>query len=207
MTNILKHPSYENDSYLIRLDKFSISERSLASLLKEDAYLLTKYEKFKDEDISTNGFDKFADRPSLRNLDNLDSLQGSIYTYKVGKENSKTYDQIMTDIQFAFIKYPSTRRLMLRIANDFTEYNSSIDGAIDVSCLNLIHYLKDEVKLIFRASDIENELFVDIVTIYEFFIRPIYKKPVDIEIFASTSQNIEALKQTLNKIEEKIYDQ
>ena len=206
MTNILKHPSYENDSYLIRLENFSISEKSLTSLLKEDAYLLTKYEKFKNEDISTNVFIKFTDRPSLRNIENLDNLQGSVYTSKVGKENSKTYDQIITDIQFALIKHPNTRRLMLRFANDFTEYNSSIDGAIDVSCLNLIHYLKDGVKLIFRASDIENELFVDIITIYEFFIRPVYKKPINIEIFASTSQNIEALKQTLNKIEEKIYD-
>lgn len=95
---------------------------------------------------------------------------------------------------------------MLRIANSFSEYKESVGGNIDVSCLNLIHYLQNEVKLIFRSSDIFNELWVDIITIYEFFLKPIYSSNIDIEIFASTGQNTNKFKETIKEMEKSFYD-
>lgn len=205
MIKILKAPEFENDSYLIRLENFTINNALMEKLLKSDKYLLLKFNKFKNEDISKSGFEDFKDRLSLRNIESLESLEGSIYTYKVGKENSKTYDQIITDIRYTFIKHPDTRRLMLRVANDFDEYNRSIEEGLDVSCLNLIHYMKNNAKLIFRASDILNELQVDITTIYEFFLRPVYKKPITIEIFSSTSQNIDSFEKKIEEMKEIFY--
>lgn len=200
---ILKYPEFEDDSYLIRIKDFSLSAEKLETLLKNDGYLHLKYRKFKEKDISPEGFQIFSeDRPSLKAIKKLKDVEGSIYTHKVGKENRKDYDQILTDIKFTFLKHPETRRLVVRVANSFEEYNTSVEKPLDVSCLNLIHYLKDGVKLVFRSSDIKNELFVDIITIYEFFIRPIYKNPVNIEIFASTSQNIDYIEKFKNKIGE-----
>lgn len=206
MIKVLKQPNFENDSYLIRFEDFTISDEKLEALLKSDKYLLMKFEKFRNQDISKNGFEDFKDRPSLRSIDSLDNLEGSVYTHKVGKENSKTYDQIITDIQYTFIKHPKTRRLMLRVANDFEEYNNSIEGGLDVSCLNLIHYLNKESKLIFRSSDVLNELYVDMVTIYEFFLRPVYKTPISIEVFASTAQNIDNFSDKIKIMEKKFYE-
>lgn len=206
MIKILKQPDFENDSYLIRFENFTISDEKLETLLKKDKYLLLKFEKFRSLDISKKGFESFKDRPSLRGIDSLDNLEGSVYTHKVGKENSKTYDQIITDIQYTFIKHPKTRRLMLRVANDFEEYNNSIEGNLDVSCLNLIHYLDNESKLIFRSSDVLNELYVDMITIYEFFLRPVYKAPISIEVFASTAQNIDNFGDKIKSMEKKFYE-
>lgn len=205
MVEILKFPQYENDSYLIRLSAFFLSDALIKKMLKDD-YIYLKYEKFKNKDISTQGFEKFSNRPSLSNISSLDDVSGSIYTYKVGVENNKSYEHILNDIKYRFIKHPNTRRMMVRIANDFSEYDQSVEYAKDVSCLNLIHYLKNEAKLVFRASDIQNELIADIITIYDFFLKPIYNVPINIEIFASTAQNINTLKSVRKEIES-LYDE
>ena len=77
--------------------------------------------------------------------------------------------------------------------------------SIDVSCLSNIHYLKlgtkaePTINLIFRASDIKHELFPDIILVYWFFIKPVFKdRSVNLNVFASTSQNIDAFKHTLH---------
>ena len=64
-----------------------------------------------------------------------------------------------------------------------------IKSGYDVSCLNLIHYLNKQVNLVFRSSDIEYELFTDIITIYESFLYPIYgKENIDINIWINWSK-------------------
>ena len=83
---------------------------------------------------------------------------------------------------------------MLRFANSYERYHvSETTKPLDVTCLSLIHYLTEGPKLIFRASDIKNELFIDILTINEFFIDPIYNsnfKNYQMSVYSSTAQGI-----------------
>ncbi|MFW6225915.1 MAG: hypothetical protein ACOC3V_03065, partial [bacterium] len=66
-------------------------------------------------------------------------------------------------------------------------------------------YLKNKVNLIFRSSDIKYELYTDIITLYSYFIKPIYGNvPIDIEIYGSTGQNIDYFQNLLEKIYEVI---
>jgi hypothetical protein len=70
--------------------------------------------------------------------------------------------------------YSNNRRCFLRIANNFNRYYLSEKNNFDVSCLAAIHYYQNKPRIIFRASDIKNELYTDIITIYNFFIKPVY---------------------------------
>ena len=197
-----KKPEFENDSYLFTIKDFFLSDEDMLEVLKENPYTEFKYNKFLQRDVSKNGFEQFlADRGSLRFFDQIDMLNGSIYTHSVTERNGCTYQQALQMVKDIFSKNKDSRRAVLRIANPIFEYRQAEFDGYDVSCLNLIHYLNGQANLVFRSSDIEYELFTDIITIYEFFLRPIYGlEPVDIQIYGSTGQKIEYLDQLFKKL-------
>lgn len=91
---------------------------------------------------------------------------------------------------------------MLRLANPLIDYfDSTTNSAVDVTCLNLIHYTHDGARMIFRASDVKNELVPDILTVNKHFIKPVYGDlPYKISVFSSTAQNIDAWYDTMDEI-------
>ena len=196
----VKKPEFENDDYLIRLDVTNIplGEEAIRRLknLSPDvaAYYDTKRNAFASHNIKPSIFAEFAEsRPSLRSLMKLPSLRSTIYTVACEKHNNVNYTFLLEEIKKHLTKKPDTRRCVVRFANPFTEYSDSeMLSPQDVTCLNLIHYFKDSPRLVFRASDVENELLIDILTITEFFIKPIYsKQQINLSVYSSTCQNHE----------------
>ena len=187
------NPEFENDSYLFRMRnvKLNINNPKFKNFLKcyiNYEYYTLKRNKFAAKDITRNGFEKFEDRPSLRS--SIQFLHGTIYTYAMERLNGIPYHVAIDNIK-DMVKLKS-RKCTLRFAEPIFRYHEAeIFRDIDVTCLNLIHYFEDKVTLVFRASDIKNELIVDLLTIYEFFIAPIYNYEIDIEVYAITAQNID----------------
>ena len=198
---ILKQPEFENDDYLFRVDATRLpkAEEALSFLKKIDPfsadYYWSKRQAFLSKNTDPNIFSKFVqDKPSLRSLSNLDTLDSTIYTVACERENDFNYQDILINVKKHLLQKPTTRRCMLRFANSYERYHvSETTKPLDVTCLSLIHYLTEGPKLIFRASDIKNELFIDILTINEFFIDPIYNsnfKNYQMSVYSSTAQGI-----------------
>lgn len=196
--DIIKRPHFEDDSYLFNIENFSIKNFPI-----DDGYLNLKIKKFLEKDISKNGFEKFLkERGSLRFFDKIDDLGGSIYTYSVQERNGISYDEVISIVKEMIEKHPQTRRALVRIANSIVDYKKAEDIGYDVSCLSTIHYKDNRVTLSFRSSDIEYELFTDIITLYKFFIQPVYGiNPIGLEIFGSTGQKVHYFDKLIKKIE------
>lgn len=197
MITTVKKPEFENDDYLIRLNVTNLpwGEEAVEKLksLSSDlaAYYETKRNAFLSHDIRPNIFANFADtRPSLRSLSKLPSLKSTIYTVACEKQNNVNYPFLIHEIKNHLAKFPDTRRCVVRFANPFNEYSDSeLLTPGDVTCLNLIHYFKNSPRLVFRASDVENELLIDILTITEFFIKSVYtNQQINLSVYSSTCQ-------------------
>lgn len=198
---IVKQPEFENDDYLFRIEAHKLPKagEALSFLKKIDPfaadYYWSKRQAFLTQDTNPSVFSKFVqDKPSLRSLSNLDALDSTIYTVACERENNLGYRDILMNLKRHLLQKPETRRCMLRFANSYERYYiSETTRPLDVTCLSLIHYLTEGPKLIFRASDIRNELFVDILTINEFFIDPIYNsnfKNYQMSVYSSTAQGV-----------------
>ena len=193
-------PEYENDDYLLELS--GIPDYSKVKNIEgvDFDYLHFKYLKFLNVDTRIEGWDQFKSRPSLRNLGSMNGeLSSTIYTNAVSKNNEEiTYETSKNIIKSMLEKNPATRRAFLRFASPISEYYVSTHSPIDVTCLSAIHYLHRSCRLLFRASDIKNELLYDIITINTFFLKPIYgKEDYTIKIYASTAQNTEYWEDTM----------
>ena len=199
MIDVIKRPYEENDDFLIMIDEFYINEAKKIN----DPYIDLKMNKFFDKDISKEGFEDFKDRLSLRNMDNLKDLRGSIYTFSVEERNSIPISQIL--LQVKELLSVGSRRAVVRMANPISEYyRSQVKSNLDVSCLSMIHYLKNQVRLVFRACDVRDETFADIVTIWWHFLKPIYRNPISLKIYGSTTQNHEYFDLLIENIQKKI---
>jgi len=192
-----KRPEFENDSYLINMSNFFLYEKIY------DDYTELKLKKFKEKDISKDGFDLFIKgKGSFRKFEEISNLEGSIYTKSVEERNNDSYENVIADVKNILKTNESSRKAVVRIANKISDYETSELETKDVSCLNLIHYLKNKVSFVFRSSDIKNELFTDLVTLYEYFIVPVYGRVfIDIEVYGSTGQNISYLDEVLKQLE------
>lgn len=195
----IKQPEFENDDYLFRVDavKLPKAEEALSFLKKIDPfsadYYWVKRQAFLSQDINPRIFSKFVhDKPSLRSLSDLDALDSTIYTVACERENNASYQDIITNVKKHLSQKPSTRRCMLRFVNSFERYYiSETARPLDTTCLSLIHYMSEGPRLVFRASDIRNELLTDILTINEFFIDPVYNsnfKNYSMSVYSSTAQ-------------------
>lgn len=195
---IIKEPEFENDDYLFRLDlaKLPKAENALSLLKDVDSlladYYWTKRQAFLSQNTDPSIFTRFVDdKPSLRSLSELETLDSTIYTVACERENNTSYHNIINNIKIHLAQRPNTRRCVLRFVNGFNKYfKSETEKSADVTCLSLIHYLNTGPKLMFRASDVKNELLVDILTINEFFIDPVYIgfKNAQMSVYSSTTQ-------------------
>ena len=176
---VYKKPEFEDDSYYFVLEKNDVLVEPL-----EIEYLNRKREAFDCNRIDKEFMFSFLDRPSFTGVELQYDLVGTIYTKSAEEKNNMHIDRIIKSVKDNKDK---SRRCVITIADTLKDY---LDDSINTSCLNIIHYHKDVVKLFFRASDMTNELLYDIYLIKEFFIDPVYKNDVDIHIISSTAQNI-----------------
>lgn len=209
---IVKQPEFENDDYLFRIEAHKLPKagEALSFLKKIDPfaadYYWSKRQAFLTQDTNPNVFSKFVqDKPSLRSLSDLDALDSTIYTVACERENNLGYRDILMNLKRHLLQKPETRRCMLRFANSYERYHISESARpLDVTCLSLIHYLKQGPKLVFRASDVRNELLVDILTINEFFIDPVYNsnfKNYQMSVYSSTAQCVSSWNNFVNLLQ------
>ena len=185
---VVKRPMHEEDSAFLSVDTGFVNR--LRSVLEGDEYLKLKQEKFLNKDVSSDGFYKFSYRPSLKNIPSF--LEGTIYTFSCEKKNGMSYKNIIDTVKSMLDS--GSRRAFVTMSDRLLDYRGSINNDIDVSCLSSVHYKRHGVTLMFRASDIENELMVDILTIYDHFIRPVYvDKNIKIDLMISSCQNVDFL--------------
>lgn len=175
---VYKKPIFEDDSYYFVLEnKDELRESS-------GEYLFLKRIAFAREDVSKESLAKFFDLPSFTGVKNHVNLMGTIYTASAGYKNDLPYVDIIRTVKENKDK---SRRCVVRLADSLRDYMCEFTNT---SCLNIIHYYKDSVKLFFRASDMENELLYDLQLIKEFFVDPVYDVTPDIHVIASTAQKI-----------------
>jgi hypothetical protein len=192
--NVIKYPMFEEDSSFFSVDKCFVEK--LRALLKNDKYFQLKRQKFLRKDVSKTGFEEFSkDRPSLKNMSSF--LEGTVYTFSCEKKNGKSYENVIQTVKNMLEK--NSRRAFLTMSDRLLDYEYSVDGDVDVSCLSAIHYKQNSATIMFRASDIENELLVDILTVYDFFISPVYEdKNINVDLMISSCQNIKSLEIIVN---------
>lgn len=204
MIVMVKQPRFVDDDILFNVKGFYISQKSIDELIEKDPYAKWKLTKFKSKDVSKNISPNLANRPSLRDLNRFNDIAGSIYTKAVeDRNNGMDYEEIIKVIKRRLESDPHSRRTVIRMMNSFAELQASEITGLNVSCLSSIQYMKFNdrlsVKIVFRASDLEYELFYDLVSIYWFFIRPICEY-CDITFYSTTTQNMGQLDITLDKI-------
>ena len=182
---VIKEAEFEDDSF------YFIIEPDDQIKVVDDLYIKVKRKLFANKIVDKNLFTMF-DRQSTRNLKHEDNINGTIYTRSAELKNEMDHDMIIKTIQE---NKDLSRRCVVRLADSLSDYMAD---NVNTSCLNIIHYHKDTVKLFFRASDMTNELLYDIILIKEFFISNVFKydQPT-IHVIASTAQNIVPLKQLL----------
>ena len=168
---------------------------------EEYNYLRAKDLAFMNADTNPSNFCGF-DRPSLRNLEKLNHLPATIYTHAVEIQNGFPLSHLLDNIKEMLENTPKTRRCVLRLANPLIDYYDSTKKPVDVSCLAFIHFTHAGARLVFRASDVKNELIPDILTINKHFLKPVYGSlPYNITVFSSTAQNILAWSSIMNELE------
>lgn len=177
----IKLPYFEDDSYYFIIEK----HEQLAQVSVDDIpYLAAKQTAFAEQNISKEPFEQYFDRPSFRGIDENFDLAGTIYTYSAEYKNDYPLPILLHSVRR---HKDFSRRCMIRMADPLHDF---LDPTVNTSCLSLIHYFQDSVKLIFRASDMKNELLIDLHTIKEFFIDPVFENSPEIHVIASTAQNI-----------------
>lgn len=197
--SIFKAPYFEDDSSYICFYDFNIIKTDF------DEYTQFKLNKFAMRDFSKFGVEKFSNTPSFRIAPKVLDFRNTIYTVTASIENNIKFDDMLLCIKKMLEK--NSRRAIIRLVNPLTTYYVSfVNDSTDVTCLNLIHYLKINnkliVRLIFRAIDLKVEAYTDVVTVFKHFIEPI-KSPnetIQLDIIASTTQNISEITNFARKL-------
>jgi len=180
---VYKQPAFENDSYMFVIDLENDVFADLDKRYYSDEYRFAKQNAFKNKKISKKAFESFKNRLSFTGFEHISDLSGTIYTHTCEGKNKLDYKHI---IKFCSRHHKISRRCAVNFADTLYDY---LNGNINTSCLNSIHYYKDNVTLYFRASDIENELLLDLYLINEFFIRPVGKFKT-LTVMCSTAQSV-----------------
>lgn len=179
---IFKTPFKENDNYYFIIEKHD-TLRDVDKYSK--AYMMRKRIAFRLKDKGKNQFKGYLERPSFSGHNLMFDFSGSIYTYSAEKKNEMPLEDMYKIIRR---HKDISRRCVIRMADSLKDY---LDVKVNTSCLNIIHYYEDKVTLFFRASDMRNELLIDLHLIEEFFIAPVYlNQPYEIHVMASTAQNV-----------------
>lgn len=179
---IYKKPMFENDSYMFVIDM----QKDVLSRVNADdiEYTRAKTKMFRAKDYSKNKLSPFKSRSSLSGFNNVSDLSGTIYTHTCEGKNKMDYEHIIKSCKRF---HRTSRRCAINFADTLSDY---LNDSKNTSCLNSIHFYKDNVTLYFRASDIKNELLIDLLLIKHFFIEPvgIFKT---LTVISSTAQNID----------------
>lgn len=208
---VQKNPDFENDDYLIKISSKNLSniDHVVTTLYRNDrtlaAYYDVKRQAFENRDTRPENFTSFVDdRPSLRSLMELTELDSTIYTVAAGKQNNTVYDALIIGVKEHLRFRPNTRRCLVRFTHDFSTYAASeLLASQDITCLSFIHYSPEGPRLVFRASDVTNELVPDILTINEYFLKPVYgDKEYQISIYSSSAQNTSGWSDTVSLLQE-----
>lgn len=179
---IIKKPEFEDDSY------YFIIEKDDKIIKIEDKYMKAKRFCFENLHITKSfPMNQYFDRPSFTNVEQQMTIVGTIYTATAEYKNDLYYEDIIKVVKE---NKDISRRCVVTMADTLRNY---LDNSVNTSCLNIIHYHKDSVKLFFRASDMTNELLYDINLIKEFFIDNVFESTPEIHVIASTAQNIKEL--------------
>lgn len=179
---IYKKPSFENDSYMFVID---LENDELVQVDAVDVnYTMVKSKLFRTKKIDKDLLFHFRDRPSLLNFNSIEDLSGTIYTHTCEGKNKMDYEHIISNCK-KFHKV--SRRCAINFADTLSDY---LNGKKNTSCLNSIHFYRDNVTLYFRASDMTNELLIDLKLIKHFFIEPVGKFKT-LTVMCSTAQNVE----------------
>lgn len=178
---IHKRPYFENDSMMFVIEKTDKLNNTFD--LFTQAYYETKRKMFANQIIDKTLLEPYVDRASLRDILRQEDVSGSIYTYTCQEKNRLDYAHI---IKTCKVRHRLNRKCAINFADTLYDYTSVHKNT---SCLNSIHFCDDNVTLYFRASDVTNELNVDLLLIKEFFIDPVGEFKT-ITVMASTAQNI-----------------
>jgi hypothetical protein len=192
IATIIKSPGYKDDSYYFIIpghEDFGVMIEKL-----DLNYVSEKMNAFRDKDIDNANFIRFKERPSLRNIEYKMDLRGSIYTHACEQKNGMVYDDLIAEVKK---EKNRSRRCVVNMADKLVNYTNPF---IDTSCLNIIHYSNNIVKLFFRASDVKNELLTDLLTIKKYFIDPVYDTNPEIHVIASTAQNHDCFYKIMNSL-------
>jgi hypothetical protein len=187
---VYKQPQFENDSYMfvIDLEKDLLADLDMSVYPYE--YVYNKEKAFTKKDIRKCNFSNFQNRPSFKNFSEISDLSGTIYTYTCEGKNLLDYSHI---IKFCKQHHNTSRRCAVNFADTLWDY---LNPTKNTSCLNSIHYYKDNVTLYFRASDMQNELLLDLHLIIKFFIEPVGAFKT-LTVMCSTAQNVDTKLSTL----------
>lgn len=180
---VYKEPKFENDSYMFVIDLQNDEFAMFDSNIYSPEYIDAKFKAFGTKSISKKPFEKFSFRPSLVDIDSLDNVSGSVYTFTCQGKNKLDYNHI---IKYCKKFHKTSRRCAVNFADTLYDY---LDGKKNTSCLNSIHFCGDNVTLYFRASDIKNELLLDLKLIKHFFIDPVGNFKT-LTVVSSTAQNV-----------------
>lgn len=117
--------------------------------------------------------------------------------------NGLSYEKTIEEVKSALSFRPDTKRMIVRFTNPVTEYLEGIrTEKMDTSCLALIHYFKDHCRLIFRSSNIDMELIPDLLTINEFFLKPIYQDHLfELSMYTSCASGVSSFTQVIERLE------
>lgn len=193
---IIKEPDFENDSFYFIIEP----EDELVDIRQTSQYYKDKSKMFTYGITAKSFLEHYKHkRKSLYNLDNVEFLDSTNYVYAFYKKNNiKQFSLVNFTLPPGIVSIMKKqmkigRRCYINFANNLCDY--LLTPGKDVSCLLGIHYMEHDVKLIFRASDMADELLIDLSLINKFFIKPIYgDSKISTHVFSSTAQSIINLK-------------
>ena len=204
LTKVIKAPRFNGDDYLFRFPGNQLPTGDSITIRDKDLneYVTTKLNAFRTKNTDPKQFEPYIEaRQSLRSLCKLETLDATIYTVACERANGVSWEDCISSIKQILNSSPKTRRAVLRFANPVHEYADSVRQPRDVTCLSMIHFLRGECRLVFRASDIEKELLPDLLTINEFFLAPVYEGgSYEVTVYASTAQGFSSFNKVLNEI-------
>lgn len=206
MLEVIKAPAFEGDSFLISLRGFRVGALDVPEV--DRAYYMTKLRMFEERDLDPDNLTPYAkERPSLRTLESWRNLgiklTSTNYAYAADVHNNRDVETLLAGFARRLGDAPDCRRCVLRLANPGLTYLGSTVSPEDVSCTLAMHFTSGKTSVMMRASDVRNELVPDLLLARDFFASRVFlgQFTVDIEVFASTAQNIDAWENTMSVLE------
>lgn len=172
-TIIRKYPAFNNDSFIFEMKGIKADLLNITNVFYRGHtiydYAVAKDKMFKTMDTRPNLLREFDGLiPSCKNIDDKRILDRTNYRVALRNMGKDVYRKIHE------LKEKESRRLVITFANSIDEYHESeTDKSYndDISCLSQIMIHDGRVTVIYRASDMTNDFFVDFYTILKYVIQ------------------------------------